>query len=184
MKIAIGIIGCLLFVGFITFTDARSPQTGHSLRPKNVLQYFHLLPSRYFECEPKNRDEHIRRMLDSSRGSIIDIPNGYIFAGGDAAQDDLQVCLFKQTDGSFLVGVAATGEADEFDWHQPLVFFRLEGGRLRPVTKSVMPFRVQKQVQYKMPRQGTTIRVQTEEGKRLYDLAWNGTKFEKRQPEP
>src|SRR5262249_19657263 len=68
--------------------------------PRTVVDYFLLLPDRYFE--PGDR----RELLGPLHGPLIDVKNGYISFEGDGAQQDLDVCLFRRPDGSFLVAVS------------------------------------------------------------------------------
>ncbi len=116
--------------------------------PKTVVDFFLLLPHKYFELEPdtpRQRLDWLRRNLGT-----VDVPHGYLRMPGDGAQISLTVCLFKRTDGSYL---AAVGSNDTDDG----------------VSGSF--------VDYLLPRYGTTIHVKTRAGKPLYDLVWNGSRF-------
>lgn len=147
--------------------------------PKNVLEFYKLLPDKYFEAD---REQRTTVLLDPKRGSIVDIPNGYLYAQGDGAQASLWVCVFKRPDRSYLVVVKThPGDTDALT---SLDFFEFRENRLQPIPpKTILPVAVNGRLTYQMPRQGRTIKVLAPDGTRIYDLTWTGTKFEKRQPE-
>lgn len=147
--------------------------------PKNVLEFYKYLPDKYFEAD---RDQRTTVLLDPKRGSIVDIPNGYLYAQGDGAQGSLWVCVFKRPDRSYLMTVKFQPPEEA---RPTLDFYEWRDGRLQPVErKRVLPVTFDGRLTYQMPRQGRTIKVVARDGTRLYDLTWTGTKFEKRQPEP
>jgi hypothetical protein len=127
-----------------------------------------LLPDKYFEA---NRDQRLHWMLDPKRGAIVDVANGYLFAPGDGAQTDIFTCLFKRSDGSYLVAVGYNNNDEVFEPF--LDFYIYTRGRLRNVTKSVMPLPFSRSLYYELPRYGTTINVTNKAGRKLYDLVWN-----------
>lgn len=147
--------------------------------PKNVLEFYKLLPDKYFEVD---REQRTTVLLDPKRGSIVDLSNGYLYAQGDGAQGSLWVCVFKRPDRSYLVVVKShPGDTDALT---SLDFFEFRENRLQTVQpKAVLPVAVNSRLTYQMPRQGRTIRVLAPDGTRIYDLTWTGTKFEKRPPE-
>jgi hypothetical protein len=146
--------------------------------PKNVLEFYKLLPDKYFEAD---REQRTTTLLDPKQGSIVDIPNGYLYAQGDGAQGSLWVCVFKRPDRSYLMAVKFQPPEDE---RPTLDFYEWRDGGLQPVErKRVLPVAFDGRLTYQMPRQGRTIKVVARDGKRLYDLTWVGVRFEKRQPE-
>ena len=70
--------------------------------PRTVLDYYRLLPGKYFEA---NFEQRMNFMLDPKRGAIVDVPNGYLFAPGDGAQTDVNVRLFRKADGHNVIAV-------------------------------------------------------------------------------
>ena len=54
--------------------------------PKTVLDYYLLLPEKYFEA---NKEQRVKWMLDSNRGAVVDLKNSYIFAPRDGAQTSI-----------------------------------------------------------------------------------------------
>lgn len=96
-------------------------------------------------------------------------------AAGDGAQTDLYVCLFKRTDGSYLIAVNYNDKDEVFE--SLLDFYVYDHGRLRDVTKAVLPVTFDKRLYYELPRYGTTIVVTNKSGKKLYDLVWAESVF-------
>ena len=147
-----------------TFAQSRTQQ---STPPRTVVDYYMLLPDKYFEA---NSEQRLHWMLDPKRGAIVDIKNGYLYATGDGAQTDIYACLFKRSDGRYLIAVNYNDKEDVFE--SILDFYIYDRGRLRNVTKSVLPVPFNKHLYYELPRYGTTIAVTDRSGKRLYDLVW------------
>jgi hypothetical protein len=180
---------CLLLVplasGITEAARSGSARTEHSDRqkqPHTVVDYYLLLPTRYFEREddgqrrPKDRLESIQE----SAGGILDIKNGYLYAKGDGAQPDLSVCVFKRPDKTYLVAVSHSDADYVFDPF--LDFYAYENGRLRDVTKATLPVAIRSELLYELPRFGTTIHVTRRNGKRMYDLVWYNGRFRVRRP--
>src|SRR3979409_1216359 len=92
----LGLIG-LTFAAI--FAQTRPPR---SKTPKTVLDYYALLPDKYFEADLEQR---MHWTLEPKRAAIVDIQNGYLYAPGDGAQTHITVCLFKKADGSYLAAV-------------------------------------------------------------------------------
>jgi hypothetical protein len=145
---------------------------GQTAKPRTVRDYYLLLPDKYFEANPEQR---INWMLDPKRGAILDVKNGYLLAPGDGAQMSITVCLFKNHDGTYTIGVDATyWEGADYS---RLSFYRYVGGNLVDVTKSIVPVALPEEHWYEMPRYGTTIRVATQKRRHLYALVWNRRRF-------
>jgi hypothetical protein len=144
--------------------QAKMPQP---TQPQTVLDYYMLLPDRYFEA---NREQRLHWMLDPKRGAIVDIKNGYLYAPGDGAQTDIYACLFKRSDGRYVIAVNYNDKTGVFESF--LDFFIYDHGRLRDVKRSVLPLAFNKRLYYELPRYGTAIAVSDKTGKKLYDLVW------------
>ncbi len=143
-----------------------------SAQPHTVIDYYRLLPDKYFEA---TREQRFSWMLDPKRGAVVDVSNGYLYAAGDGAQTDIYVCLFKRLDGTYLVAVKSH-ESDS-DIYTYLDFYIYDKGRLQNVTKQSLPMKFDKELKYELPRYGTTVKVTDENGKRVYDLVWINGKF-------
>ena len=158
----------------VAVLSAESPSiTLKTLNPHTVLDYYLLLPEKYFEA---NKEERVKWMLDPRRGAIVDVKNGYLYAPGDGAQTDIYVCLFKKADGSYLIAVKThPSDTEEYTY---LEFYVLKGGgKLLDVTKTVLPVAVKEEFKYELPRYGTTIHVKKKSGRKIYDLLWVSDRF-------
>ena len=141
-------------------------------KPRTVLDYYLLLPDKYFEA---NREQRVKWMLDPKRGAIVDVRNGYIYAPGDGAQMSIHVCLFKKADGSYLIGVKSSYWEDIE--YTNIDFYSYKGDRFLEVTNDVLPVAENEELKYEMPRYGTTIKVKNKRGRKIYDLVWVGDRF-------
>ena len=143
-----------------------------SVQPKTVLQFYSLLPDKYFEADHEQR---MTWMLDPKRGAVVDLKRGYLYAPGDGAQSDIYVCLFRRGNGSYLIGVKASHWEDIE--YSDIAFYLYQDQTFNDVTKSVLPVAPTEGLKYEMPRYGTTIRVRNKRGRRLYDLVWTKRRF-------
>lgn len=158
---------CTVAFGLGSFLAPLSPLAQQPLKPPTVVEYFMLLPAKYFEG--------LRGpMLHPRREPVVDIQNGYLFAKGDGAQSDVCVKLFQRSDGTCVVAVSSN---DKEVLSTFLVFHLYENGQPRDVTELVMPVAFDDQLNYELPRRGTTIRVTDAAGRARYELVWNGTVF-------
>ena len=149
-----------------------STMTYQTPKPHTVLDYYELLPEKYFEA---NEEQRVKWMLDPRRGAIVDVKNGYLYAPGDGAQTDVYVSLFKKSDGSYLIAVKThPADTDEYTRLDLYVFKR---GMLLDVSKTAFPVAVNERLQYELPRYGRTIQVKNKIGRRVYDLIWVADRF-------
>ena len=162
----------LALLGFLTCLAGVVACAQSSPRPHTVVDYYMLLPDKYFEA---NLEQRLHWMLDPKRGAIVDVVNGYLFAPGDGAQTDIYTCLFRRPDGTYLVAVNYNDKDGVFETLLGLYVY--QHGRLRNVTKLVMPVAFNKQLYYELPRHGTTIKVTNKAGRQLYDLVWDKSVF-------
>ena len=161
----------LLFTLLAVFF-CQSTGAAQSSPPKTVLDYYLLLPEKYFEA---NKEQRVKWMLDPGRGAVVDIKNGYIYAPGDGAQTGIYVCLFKRPRGFPLVAVKSH-DTDTAEYTH-LDFYEYKYGALVHVKTGVLPVNVDENLKYEMPRYGRTIEVRDRRGKRLYNLNWSGRRF-------
>lgn len=116
-----------------------------SWSPRTVLDYYLMLPDKYFEA---SKEQRVKWMLDSSRGAVVDLKKGIIFAVGDGAQASIHVCLFK-ADGSPLV-VVKWHEADNKEYtHVDFLEYRL--GALMEVGPRALPVDVRERCNCETP---------------------------------
>ena len=140
--------------------------------PKTVLDYYLLLPEKYFEA---NREQRVKWMLDPGRGAVVDIKNGYIYAAGDGAQTSINVCLFERPHSVPLIAVKSH-YSDTQDYTH-LDFYEYKNGALVEVKKGVLPVKINENFKYEMQRYGTMIKVRDQHGRKLYSLDWSGRRF-------
>jgi hypothetical protein len=160
-----------LVVVFPPFSAAQSST------PRTVMDYYLLLPEKYFEAD---KEQRVKWMLDPKRGAVVDIKNGYIYAPGDGAQTSIYVCLFKRPAGSPLIAVKSyPSDTHEFTY---LHFYKYKQGALVEVSKGMLPVAVKETLKYEMPRYGKAIVVRNRQGQRIYSLVWSGRRFALHKP--
>lgn len=142
--------------------------------PKSVVDYYRLLPDKYFEADEKQR---VNWMLDTRRGAIVDLEHGYLHALGDGAQTDIYVRLFDRP-GQLPVMAVMYYASDSQDFTY-LDFFEYRDGGL--VQESLSPVAIDENFKYELPRHGNTIQAFNAHGSPVYDLVWSKTKFELRR---
>ena len=153
----------------------QSISAAQSSPPKTVLDYYLLLPEKYFEA---NKEQRVKWMLDPGRGAVVDIKNGYIYAAGDGAQTSIYVCLFKRPHGVPLIALKSH-DSDTQDYTH-LDFYEYKNGTLVELKKGVLPVKVNEDFKYELPRYGRTIKVSDQRGRKLYSLHWSGQRFVRR----
>jgi len=78
-------------IALFTILSLQGGHTPESSAPRTVLDYYLLLPEKYFEADKEHR---IKWMLDQKWGAIVDVKNGYIYARGDGAQTQVTSAPF------------------------------------------------------------------------------------------
>src|SRR5260370_34641067 len=90
-----------------------SPTTGAAAPPpRTVLDYYLLLPSRYLGGLGTDSRAERLRLLHDSKGSFVDIRNGYLHVAGAGEQSDLNVCIFRRPDQTYLAAVNANEDSN------------------------------------------------------------------------
>ena len=157
-----------LVVGLLSAINLSAQTPG----PKTVLDYYKLLPDKFFEAD---REQRLKWMLDPRRGAIVDSRNGYLYAPGDGAQTDIYLSLFKKQSRGYVVGVKYY--APDTQALTYLEFYVYQNGSWTEVTKSVTPVKISDELKYELPRYGTRVGVTDKRGRRLYYLVWSGERF-------
>jgi hypothetical protein len=168
-------------------------EEGQTGEPKNVRDFFMLLPEKYFVLEGCDREvetdcQKARVEYLKTFGEVVDIPNGYIKGGCDGGQSCIEMAIFKRPDDKYLVGVAVI-KTMGYDYY----FLDPKDGNWSDVSSSVVP-QFSKANMYELPRHGTTVAVfakkviergddweAVEKGQKLYDLEWKDGRFTRRQ---
>ena len=158
-----------------------SPISKNTSSPKNVRDYFLLLPEKYFsiECCQNDKNEYLKKYL-----TVEDTKNGYMEGGGDGAQGAFKIVLFKRPDKSYIIGFNSFGEMEDAYY-----FLEYKNNKWIEISTEVVP-QFSKNNIYEFPRFGTTTEVFakkvidsdgefeiTEKGEKLYDLKWSDGKF-------
>ena len=156
--------------------------------PRNVRDFFMLLPEKYFVLEgcDREKDKDCKKAREEYLKTFgeVDIANGYIKGGCDGGQSCMEMAIFKRPDGTYLVGLATEAEMMNDNY-----FLDHRNGSWSDVSSSVIP-EFSKKYMYALPRHGTTVQVfakkivekgadyeASERGAKLYDLEWKDGKF-------
>ena len=144
--------------------------------PKTVRDFFALLPEKYFILEgcfresdkdcSKARAEYLKTFTE-----VEDIANGYFKGGCDGAQACIEMAIFKRPDGSYLVGLATSGEM-----MNDFYFLDYKDGKWSDISSTVVP-EFSKKNWYELPRVGTTVKVFAKK----IDEQWKDGKFTKQK---
>lgn len=150
-------------------------------QPKNVREFFMVLPEKYFqiECCEGSKKEYLKNYL-----TVEDLKNGFMEGGGDAAQNGFTMAIFKRPDQTYIVGFYTFGEAQDSYY-----FLEYRDEKWFDVSAREVPEYDQNNM-YEFPRYGTTMEVFSkkvlerdgefeivEKGEKLYSLEWKDGKF-------
>jgi hypothetical protein len=142
--------------------------------PKNVADFFLLVPEQYM---PYYDVQFRRDLLDGKRrGTIVDIPNGFISWDASDNTEYFEFALFRRSDGRYLVAYSVPYD-DQFPDASHFLLLSYEGGQWRDDTKALLPLAYDKTHSYNLPRRGKTIDVVDADGRKLYALAWVSDRF-------
>lgn len=155
-------------------------------QPKNIVDYFKLLPEKYFQ-NAKERDEILETKHSSS--TIVDAKNGYIHIDRDVVPS-FTVALFKQADKNDLIAVYGYSSQNNLTFYH---YTTTEGWV--DVTQAVLPEDIIQLLQTKqeanddlegnydiaylaeLPRHGTTIVIKDSADHKVYELTWTKKDF-------
>lgn len=138
-----------------------------------IVDYFVRLPSETVFLEAPAA-ELVAAMRDGGRG-IIDTRNGFMRRDGGGAQMSLQVALFRFGDGRPLLAVAY-GMREEPDFTN-VAFFGYGRGRMRELSRDILPVPNGRGQRFELPHHGRTIKVTDGRGRRLAAFTWDGGRF-------
>ena len=163
---------------FVQLLLALTLARGGAHPPRTVVDYYLLLPSKYFEGLATDTRSERMRLFRDFKGSFIDRQHGFLHIRGDGAQPDLNVCIFKRTDGTYLAAVNSNTDSDG-QWEPFLDFYVYRAGHLVNFTRPMRPQGLSRNLGFVLPRYGQTIKVVNENGRTLYGLHWTGMMFVK-----
>lgn len=141
--------------------------------PKTVKDFYLLMPEKYNGYSREEREE----ILDSTE-TLVDIKNGYIGSHIGTLGERCQVAIFKRPDGGYILAYNEDGDPS-VDVATKFYLLKYENGQWIDVTTELLPVPVNKNYHYDLPNTGTTVKVTTSKGAKMYSLAWKNGKFEK-----
>ncbi len=172
--------------------NARIKVNSQTKEPKTVMEFFALLPKKYFNLEGCFRDDDkdcrkARAEYLNNYKEVEDIKNGYFKGGCDGGQSCIEMALFKRPDKSYVIALATFSEGMEDNY-----FLDYKKGVWTDISQKIVP-EFKKDKRYEIPRYGTTVKVFStkliekgddyeirEKDKNIYDLDWKGGKFLKK----
>lgn len=134
-----------------------------------------MLPNQTFEVPAPQ----MWRLVQDSKGAVVDVANGYIRCAGDGAQGDFSVALFRYKDDRPLLAVCQGEPAETDFWY--LHFYELDAnGHFQKMDRALLPLGNEPRRRFELPRKGRTIVVSdTKSGQVQARFTWDGTKFVK-----
>ncbi|RYG68851.1 hypothetical protein EON80_10860 [bacterium] len=160
-----------LFLSLVPFTatDASPAKNLVSQKRRTVLDYFRLLPIKYFETG--NRQD----LLKGEWPRVVDIKNDYLSIQGDGAQPSLEVAIFRYR------GIDLVAVSSQYGPDFSMELWRLERGKMRLVSDEFgLPSRGET-LHYKLPQFGTTVKIYNSRGILQSRLFWKDGRFVKAQ---
>jgi len=149
------------------------PVAAQSTEPKTVADFFRLVPERYIGYDLAFREGLLG---GERRGTVIDIPNGFISWDASDNPEEFEFAIFKKNNGKYLAAFSV-GYDSQFPQASRFVLLSYERGRWRDVTRASLPVAYNRRLTYKLPRQGRTIEVWDENGHQPYLLTWANDRF-------
>ena len=161
-----------LLAVLLSLLPAPSPAQDRRL---TIVDYFQRLPDGALE----GRAAEMWRFVQRMPGAVVDVKNGYLRCGGDGAQGDFEVALFRYRDDRPLLALCQGEPAETDYWY--LHFYELgDDGKLRKVDRALLPPGNEPNRKFELPRQGRTIVVRdTKSGKVQARWTWEGGRFVK-----
>ncbi len=177
---------CLAILLALLSTTVRvdaKPLPSHASRIKaqaqrrSVIDYFYLLPSLGIGYHATRQEK--RQLLQAESHPIVDVRHDYLLVHPDASPAE-QIAVFRERGKADLLAVSMPDSESDYNY---FALFRLQNGRLRDVTRQMLPMPPQTdRLLYEIPRFGTTIGVykfnlDTQSRRHVFDLQWRGGCF-------
>lgn len=146
---------------------------------RSVIDYFNLLPSLGIGYHATRQEK--RQLLQADNHPIIDVRHDYLLVHPDSSPAE-QIAVFRVRGKADLLADSLPDFESDYNY---LGLFRLQNGRLRDVTRQMLPMPPRlDQYLYELPRLGTTIRVfrfnlYTQSRRHVFDLQWRAGRFVK-----
>ena len=146
---------------------------------RSVIDYFVLLP--WLGIGYQGTRQEKRRLLQAENHPIIDVPHDYLLVHPDSSPAE-QIAVFRSRHQGDLIADSLPDFQSDYN---NFTLFRLQNGRLRDVTRQMLPMPPETDhFLYELPRFGTTIRVfrfdiEKPSRRHVFDLQWRGGHFVK-----
>lgn len=165
---------CVVMVAIAPGVEAGASQPSE---PKTVADFLLLVPERYMVGYDLRLREKLLR--GERRGVVVDVRNGYISYDESDNPSGFEFAIFRKNNGRYIVAYNSVG--DDFN-REPgdgamLRLLSYERGRWRDVTKALLGVALNERLGYALPRQGRSIEVTGERGRKLYTLEWRNDRF-------
>lgn len=152
---------------------------GAQARQRSVIDYFNLLPWLGIGYHATRQEK--RQLLRAENHPIIDVRHDYLRVNPDSSPAE-QIAVFRERGKADLLAVSMPDFESDYN---AFILFRQQNGRLRDVTRQMLPMPPQTdRLLYELPRFGTTIGVfrfdlETQSRRHVFDLQWRGGRFVK-----
>jgi hypothetical protein len=182
-------VACLpAFFSSAAQLDARStPPNAPRERTEqhSVIDYFYLLPSLGIQSiyGGDTPGQEKRDMLQAKNHPIIDVRHDFLQVQPDSSPTE-QIAVFRSRRKPDLIADSSPDYQCEYNH---FAFYRLQNGRLRDVTRHMLPVSIDPdRFLLKLPRFGTKIGVyrydlpnstETTPPRHVFDLQWRGGRF-------
>ena len=147
----------------------------------SVIDYFNLLPAYGISDTTTRRErrELLQSGTDPDTNPIIDLQHDYLLIHPDSSPAE-QVAVFRAHGKPDLLAVSMPDAESDYNY---FALFRLQRGKLRDVTRQMLPMPAQTDhLLYELPRFGTTIKVfrfnlEKQSRHHAFDLQWHEGRF-------
>ncbi len=173
------LLAFLLNMARVEAKPSHAPVHRVEAQRRSVINYFYLLPS--LGIEDKIGRQERRQLLLPKSSSLIDTRHDYLLVHPDSAPAE-EVAVFRAHGKSDLI---ADSSPDFESDYNSFMLYRLRNGRLRDVTRQMLPMPADTDhFLYELPHLGTTIRVfrfslKKRSRHHVFDLQWRDGRFVK-----
>ncbi|MBX7147450.1 hypothetical protein K1X76_00065 [bacterium] len=169
----------------IYFTILLSSLTflAHAKEPQNILDYYLLLPEKYFACELPPEASSSQRMAAIQHQNI---KNGYIKTISEGFPMEIALFKMKKTQQNMIAVTVSCGAGCMCNKQDFLIYTSNKWEETKPLPNNLQILHEKLAQQkgreifpyYKLPETGTTIEVHdSEKPELLYKLLWQDDKF-------
>jgi hypothetical protein len=151
---------------------------GKPADPKTVTDYFLLVPMRYMPYYDLDFRQQVVR--GERRGTIIDIPNGFLSWDASDNTEYFEVAIFRKSNGRHVVAYNVPYD-DQFPDASVFLLLTYESGEWRDATRELLPITYDRTDTYSLPRRGKSILVGRVNGQ-SFELKWENDRFVLQKP--